>query len=672
MGFLLRKKKEDVLSCSGNDYGFLPFNQINKQSNQIMLKNPLTLVLLTMLFIGCSKSESTNPTIIPEEILSDAKEISSFKIALGNEEYTAIIRNDSVLYTFPATTVLTALEPVITFSEKAEIDPASGEAVDFTNPVKYTVTAEDESKKEYMAVLDKYDSEKEIKWVSFDVSGSYSSGIYAQNPADIDTLYYTFTYADITDLQAEIEVSEGATVEPDPAGISDYSSPVKYTVTGADGTTNEVFVWAKNWPLKQVKIDGFVYNEFDEVTLGGDITFEVNELTPYQDSIQVRLFSELESFDLDIKSINEETKEITATLPDSYTNNRFALEVSIASDNTDESDGFRLLNGKLNFKEVMTPYNNGNPIPIETVIWPGHYLDIFVYLKDDAVDDHEFFLLKDGIYYEMTVKQTFNNFITTGIRVEMPDLPDILPEGGTDYKLVIRNAEGEETFDLTNGEGNKINVVLAQAPEVNSLSTYTVQKDGTFKIMGENLLVGPIIGYTNSSILSDRSSIRLSDAQGSSYYIYSDTVDANGNLVIDLSSRSYMPSGSYGIFFSSNVKLFSEVATGLTVTVTQLPSEHPSLEVSNAKLYGNNHASLPKQILLTFNENIDNYNIKSIVTGREETVVIENYFFYPTTVLTGTLTDDEYGLTLRDRDGYVVVEDNGVDYRIYFTLQMEF
>lgn len=637
-----------------------------------MIKKPIALFLLTLLFLGCSKNESNEPPEIPEEeVLSDAKEIISFKVSLDNEVYNAEIRNDSIFYTFPSTTDLTALAPVIAYSAKADIEPASEETVDFTNPVKYTVTAEDESKKEYTAVLDKYDSEKEIKWVTFEVSGSYSSGIYDQNPADIDTLYYTFTYADITDLKAQIEVSEGATLEPDPAGISDYSSPVKYTVTGADGTTNEILVLAKNWPLKQLKIDGFVSSEFADVPLGGDITFEVNELTPYRDSIQVRLFSELESFDLEVKSVNEETKEITATLPESYTNNRFSLEVSIATDNTDESDGFRLLKGKSNFTRVVTPYNDGNPLPVEKAIWPGHYLDLFVYIKDDAVDDHEFFLLKDGVYYELIKKDEYNASIISGVRVEMPELPNVLPAEGTDYKLVIRNADGEEIFDLINSEGNKIEVVFAKEPVVNSLSVDTVRKDGTFKILGENLFNGPVIGYTNSDFLRSRSNILLSDGMGNYYYVYSETVDANGNLIVDLSTRSYMPAGTYNVAYSSNYTVYPLDYIGHSITITQLPSEHPTLEVSDSKLYSDSNNLTAKQILLTFNEDIGDYNIKRIVTGKNEEVVIENYFTYPTTVLTGALSDENYALTVNDRDGYVVIEDNGVEYKIYFTMQLE-
>ena len=55
--------------------------------------------------------------------------------------------------TMPLGTDVTALVPVITVSEKATIDPASGVSTDFTNPVTYTVTAEDGSQALYTATV---------------------------------------------------------------------------------------------------------------------------------------------------------------------------------------------------------------------------------------------------------------------------------------------------------------------------------------------------------------------------------------------------------------------------------------------------------------------------------------------------------------------------------------
>ncbi|MEX0275536.1 MAG: hypothetical protein AB3N16_14275, partial [Flavobacteriaceae bacterium] len=53
----------------------------------------------------------------------------------------------------------------------------------------------------------------------------------------------------------------------------------------------------------------------------------------------------------------------------------------------------------------------------------------------------------------------------------------------------------------------------------------------------------------------------------------------------------------------------------------------------------------------------------------QDKVEIGNYLTYPTTVLTGALSDTDYN-TLRygDMDGYVLVTDNGVQYTLPFQL----
>lgn len=95
-----------------------------------------SLVLLT----GCNKESSE-------------KKITSFKLA-GLNIYGTITENPKTIVALvPAGTDVTSLVPIITISEKATISPASGVPTDFTNPVTYTVTAEDGSKATYIATV---------------------------------------------------------------------------------------------------------------------------------------------------------------------------------------------------------------------------------------------------------------------------------------------------------------------------------------------------------------------------------------------------------------------------------------------------------------------------------------------------------------------------------------
>lgn len=53
----------------------------------------------------------------------------------------------------PTGTDVTALQPTIVVSDLATVSPASGEEQDFTDPVTYTVTAEDETTQEYVVTV---------------------------------------------------------------------------------------------------------------------------------------------------------------------------------------------------------------------------------------------------------------------------------------------------------------------------------------------------------------------------------------------------------------------------------------------------------------------------------------------------------------------------------------
>ena len=69
----------------------------------------------------------------------DEAKITSFKL---NDNYTGIIdeENHSIQVRVPTSVNVTSLVPTIETTEGATVTPASGVAVDFTNPVEFTVT----------------------------------------------------------------------------------------------------------------------------------------------------------------------------------------------------------------------------------------------------------------------------------------------------------------------------------------------------------------------------------------------------------------------------------------------------------------------------------------------------------------------------------------------------
>ncbi len=194
------------------------------------MKNPLVIILLALSIIisqACKKDE-------PKK--SDEKEIISFTIE--GQTGTTIINSEgaTIAIAVPDTFNLTSVVPTISISEKASINPASGVAADFSQgPVIYTVTAEDNTTKEWeVTISNLLSSEADI--LSFSLIPSfYQNG---ETVFDGQDLYIKVLYdSDLSTLKPSITISEHATIVPDSGAVTDFSSgSALYTVTAQDGT----------------------------------------------------------------------------------------------------------------------------------------------------------------------------------------------------------------------------------------------------------------------------------------------------------------------------------------------------------------------------------------------------------------------------------------------------
>ncbi|MEI6605157.1 MAG: DUF2341 domain-containing protein, partial [Verrucomicrobiota bacterium] len=96
---------------------------------------------------GTTKDYIVTVSVAP---VSTAKDILACSFGtLG----TADINGTNVMITVPIGTALTSLAPTFTLSPLATISPASGSSQNFTNPVNYTVTAQDGSSKVYSVTV---------------------------------------------------------------------------------------------------------------------------------------------------------------------------------------------------------------------------------------------------------------------------------------------------------------------------------------------------------------------------------------------------------------------------------------------------------------------------------------------------------------------------------------
>lgn len=211
------------------------------------MKNNLFYLVLVMatiiLYVSCSKDDGGEKE--PDTQMSNAKQIISFLFsAETNETLTGNIngninQNDrTIAVTLPHGTNINALTPDVEVSAAASYSPEG--AQNFTNPVTYTVTAEDGTVAEYMVtVVVEPGDEAQILSFHFLAENNDALTDDVELNIDEDTRIITVTLPKeteesvLTALVPVIVISEGASINNE--GEQDFSSPVIYTVTSESG-----------------------------------------------------------------------------------------------------------------------------------------------------------------------------------------------------------------------------------------------------------------------------------------------------------------------------------------------------------------------------------------------------------------------------------------------------
>ena len=177
---------------------------------------------------------------VPDALIKlSNKNIISFSFDNFNPKVIAKIDsvNNKITATLPVGSDLTKLSPFIMVSEKATVNPSSGTVQDFTQPVKYTITAEDGSTKFYEVKITATpkSSKKDIVSFTFETNS-------VKIAANIDSVKSLITATvptgtDISKLTPSIVISERAEINPVSGSVQDFTQPVKYTVKAEDGST---------------------------------------------------------------------------------------------------------------------------------------------------------------------------------------------------------------------------------------------------------------------------------------------------------------------------------------------------------------------------------------------------------------------------------------------------
>ncbi|SBW00519.1 exported hypothetical protein [uncultured Eubacteriales bacterium] len=187
---------------------------------------------------------------VESDTRSSAKAITGF--ALGGVDGTITEADHTIAVTLPYGTDVTSLIPTITVSANATVSPTSGRAQDFTDPVTYTVTAENGTTQTYtVTVTVESDTRSSAKAITDFTLDSVDGTIIEADHTIVVMLPYR---TDVTSLTPTITVSANATVSPTSGTAQDFTDPVTYTVTAENGTTQTYTVTVTVNPINTYSI----------------------------------------------------------------------------------------------------------------------------------------------------------------------------------------------------------------------------------------------------------------------------------------------------------------------------------------------------------------------------------------------------------------------------------
>lgn len=296
------------------------------------MKTVLKITILSLFFftLGCSKDD--NEVQVPAVVKSDAKELLaiSFDIAVNPDLPSKISGSveqggKTASVNFPIGTSVSALIPTIQISNMATYSPKGVQ--DFSNGVTYTITAENGTTNNYVVNVAVSQSSERLM-VSF-VFLKTDNGIDNNIVGSVDNenkevLVITKADTDVLVLLPQLEVSEGASYAPQ--GVQDFSEPVNYTITAADGTASNFTVTIKterdlliaiaeanpnntlNWSFGESDLDDWHAVRLNEHGYVTELDFDNENLSVLPD--EIGYFRKLQRLDLEDNNLTELPKNM--------------------------------------------------------------------------------------------------------------------------------------------------------------------------------------------------------------------------------------------------------------------------------------------------------------------------------------------------------------------------
>lgn len=219
-------------------------NTLNKSRNYLWL-----VCVLILLLSGCSGSSSS------DNETSDYNAITAFSfLADDNIELSSDVDglisggSKTINLAVPTGTDVNAMVPTIDIAGSS-ISPASGVPTDFTNPVTYTITAEDGTTSDFtvtVTIAPVYAREITAFSLKADDNTDLSYDVIAA--VDGTVIIAIVPYGtDMTDLTASFStsgetVTVNGTMQVSGETINDFSNPLLYKVSAADSSTRDYTV----------------------------------------------------------------------------------------------------------------------------------------------------------------------------------------------------------------------------------------------------------------------------------------------------------------------------------------------------------------------------------------------------------------------------------------------
>ena len=169
--------------------------------------------------------------------LRSVKDVVKFDVTIDDKTYKAIIDDDfnEIRLKVPEGTDVTNLTPEIQLSDEAEVFPLSGTPQDFSNPVMYSVTAEDGSEKEYTvyaSFLTPLELDRQFLEELYNVNEAYnSSSFYLDWDLEASTMQ-NWEGVTIVDGRVSKLVISGVSINEIPVSITALNQLKTLTISG--------------------------------------------------------------------------------------------------------------------------------------------------------------------------------------------------------------------------------------------------------------------------------------------------------------------------------------------------------------------------------------------------------------------------------------------------------